>query len=89
MNQDVNKKLNDVLSGIDKDKLNGAKKSVEQFMKGNDGQKLKEQLQGIDKNKLLKNFMNMNSDELKNVLSKANLDKLSANDIENILKKLK
>ena len=89
MNQDVNKKLNEVLSGIDKSKLNDAKKSVEQFIKGSDGQKLKEQLQGIDKNKLLKNFMNMNSDELKNVLSKANLDKLSGNDIENILKKLK
>ena len=89
MNQNVNKKLNEVLGGIDKGKLNNAKKSVEQFINSIDGQKLKEQLKGVDKNKLLNNFMNMDSNELKKVLSKANLDKLSGNDIENILKKLK
>ena len=89
MNQDVNKKLNEILGGIDKGKLNSAKKSVEQFMQGSDGGKLKEQLKKVDKNKLIKNFMKMDSKELQNVLNKANLDKLTETDVENILKKLK
>lgn len=89
MNEDVNKKLNDILGGLDKGKLNATKKSVEQFIKGSDGEKLKEQLKGLDKNKLINNFMKMDSNELKNVLSRANLDKLSGTDVENILKKLK
>lgn len=89
MNQDVNKKLNEILGGIDKGKLSSAKKSVEQFMQSSEGGKLKEQLKGMDKNKLINNFMKMDSNELKNVLNKANIDKLTGTDVENILKKLK
>ena len=89
MNENVNDKLKDILGGIDKGKLNGARRSVEQFIESNGADKLKEQLKGIDKNKLMNKFMNMDSGELKNVLNKANLDKLSQKDVMNILNKLK
>ena len=89
MNENVGKKLNDVLSGIDKNKLNGAKKSVEEFLKSSDGQKLREELNSVDKNKLINNFMNMDTNKLKEVLGKANLNNLSGTDVNNILKKFK
>ena len=88
MNSDVNKKLNDLLSGVDKTKLDAAKKSVERFINSNDGDKLKQQLKNVDKNKLLNKFMNMDSNEMKAVLQKANLSNLSPNDVSNILNKL-
>ena len=88
MNSDVNKKLNNLLSGVDKTKLDAAKKSVEQFINSNDGNKIKEQLKNVDKNKLLNKFMNMDSNEMKAVLQKANLSKLSPDDVSNIINKL-
>ncbi len=88
MNSDVNKKLNDLLSGVDKTKLDAAKKSVEKFINSNDGDKLKQQLKNVDKNKLLNKFMNMDSNEMKAVLQKANLSNISPNDVSNILNKL-
>lgn len=88
MNSDVNKKLNDLLSGVDKTKLDAAKKSVEKFINSNDGDKLKQQLKNVDKNKLLNKFMNMDSNEMKSVLQKANLSNFSPNDVSNILNKL-
>lgn len=88
MNSDVNKKLNDLLSGVDKNKLDAAKKSVEKFINSNDGDKLKQQLKNVDKNKLLNKFMNMDSNEMKSVLQKANLSNLSPDDVSSILNKL-
>ncbi len=88
MNSDVNKKLNDLLSGVDKSKLDAAKKSVEKFINSKDGDKLKQQLKNVDKNKLLNKFMNMDSAEMKSVLQKANLSNLSPNDVSGILNKL-
>ena len=89
MDSNVGKKLNDVLSGIDKDKLNSAKRSVEQFISTKEGQKIKEELKGMDKNKLINNFMKMDTNELRNMLGKANLSGLSGTDIENMLKRFK
>ena len=88
MNSDVNKKLNDLLSGDDKTKLDAAKKSVEKFINSNDGDRIKQQLKNVDKNKLLNKFMNMDSNEMKAVLQKANLSNISPNDVSNILNKL-
>lgn len=88
MNSNVNKKLNDVLSGLDKDKLNKAKRSVEEFLGSNEGQRIKENLKDVDKEKLINNFMNMDTEELRNTLKKANLSNLSGLDINSILKKL-
>lgn len=89
MDSNVGKKLNDVLSGIDKNKLNSAKRSVEEFISTKEGQKIKEELKGMDKDKLINNFMKMDTDKLRDMLKKANLSGLSGTDIENILKKLK
>ena len=89
MDSGVGKKLNEVLSGIDKGKLNFAKRSVEEFISTKDGQKLKEELKGMDKDKLINSFMKMDTDKLKDMLGKANLSGLSGKDLENILKKLK
>lgn len=88
MNSDVNKKLNDLLLGVDKTKLDAAKKSVERFINSNDGDKLKQQLKNVDKNKILNKFMNMDNNEMKSVLQKANLSNISPNDVSNILNKL-
>ncbi len=89
MDSNVGKKINDVLSGIDKDKLNSAKKSVEEFISTKEGQKIKEELKGMDKNKLINNFMKMDTNELRNMLGKANLAGLSGQDFENMLKRFK
>lgn len=89
MDSNVEKKLNDVLSGIDKGKLNSAKRSVEEFISTKEGQKIKEELKGMDKNKLINSFMKMDTNELRTMLEKANLAGLSGTDIQNILKRLK
>ena len=89
MDSNVGKKLNDILSGIDQEKLNSAKRSVEEFISTKEGQKIKEELKGMDKDKLINNFMNMNTNKLKDMIGKANLSGLKGTDIENILKKYK
>ena len=89
MDSGVNKKLNDVLSGLNKDKLNSAKRSVEEFLGSGEGEKIKEKLKGMDKDKLIDNFMKMDTDELRKMLQKTNLSNLSGADMNNILKKLK
>ncbi len=89
MDSNVNKKLNDVLSGLNKDKLSNAKRSIEEFLASREGEKIKEKLKGADKDKLIDNFMKMDTNELRKMLQKANLSNLSGIDMNNILKKLK
>lgn len=87
--ENINKKLENILSGVDKTKLNQAKKTAEQFMKTNEGKKLIEQLNNTDKNKLLNSFMKMDTNEIKSKLKNANISNLSNTDISSVINKLK
>ena len=86
MNQDINKKLADVLGGMDKTQINNAKRSMEQLLNSKEGKDLREKLMNMDKSKLLNKFMKMDTNQLKNILSKANLSDIEINDIKNKLK---
>ena len=82
MNNNIDKKLQDVLNGIDKSKI----RQVEQFLNTPDGEKIKQKLNGTDKNKIINAFMNMDTNELKKKLSGADFSKINP---KNIIDKLK
>lgn len=87
MNQDINKKLENVLNGMDKDTINSGKKLAEQILSGKDGEKALKALNNIDKNKLLDAFMNIDDSVLKEKLqSVSNVPNLN---VDEILKKLR
>lgn len=85
----VNKKLESILSSVDKSKINETKRSLEDFAKTPEGKKVINQLGGIDKNKLMNLFMSMDTQDLKSKLEKADLSKLSQSDIKNVINKIK
>ncbi len=89
MNNNVNKKLEGILSSVDKNKINETKKSLEEFAKTPEGKKIMQQLGGMDKNKLMNLFMSMDTRDLKAKLEKADLSKLSQADIKNLINKIK
>ena len=82
MNNNIDKKLHDVLSGIDKNKI----RQVEQFLNTPDGEKIKKQLNSTDKNKIINAFMSMDTNELKKKLSGADLSRINPKDIIDKLK---
>ncbi len=89
MGQDINKKLEDILQGIDKNKITNSKKSLEQMMNTPEGKKLLQNIGNIDKSKLMNMFMQMDTNEIKRKIQNADLSKMSninANDIINKLK---
>ncbi len=89
MGQDINKKLEDILQGIDKNKINNSKRSLEQMLNTPEGKKLLQNIGNIDKSKLMNMFMKMDTNEIKRKLQNADLSKMSninANDIINKLK---
>ena len=84
MGQDINKKLEDILQGIDKNKINNSKRSLEQMLNTPEGKKLLQNIGNIDKSKLMNMFMKMDTNEIKRKLQNADLSKMSninANDI--------
>lgn len=87
MDQNVTKKLGEILQGMDTGKIN--KKTIEQLLKTPEGQKLKEQLGGLDKDKLVEGFMKLDTNAIKKNLSKADLSSLAGMKAEDILKKLR
>lgn len=89
MKEDINKKLENVLNSMDKNKLNLDKRTVEQLLSTPEGKKLASRLSGVDKNKLINTFMNMDCAELKKKLQNADLSKLSQLKADDILKKLR
>ena len=89
MSNDLNKKLNEVLSGIDKNKILKSKKTIEEFASTPDGQKLLNELKNTDKNKLLEMFMKMDTSEIKRKLQNADVSKLSNMNLGDIKNKLK
>lgn len=89
MSNDLNKKLNEVLSGIDKNKILKSKKTIEEFASTPDGQKLLNELRNTDKNKILEMFMKMDTSEIKRKLQNADVSKLSNINLGDIKNKLK
>lgn len=89
MNEELNKKLNDLLSGIDREKLSGMKRSVGKMLEGKNGEMLKRRIGTMDKDKLLDEFMRLDSNELKRLIGKANVNELDGTEIEEVLKKMK
>lgn len=91
MNNNINKKLQDVLGAMDQNKLKNGAQSVNRFLNTKEGQKVKQQLSGVDKQKVLDIFSKMDANEIKQKLSKADLSKfgdISADEIINKFKKL-
>ena len=89
MRKDINKKLENVLNGMDKNTINSGKRTVEQLLATPEGQKLAGQLGNVDKDKLIDTFMKMDPNEIKRKLQNADLSKLSNLKAEDILKKLR
>ncbi len=89
MRRDVNKKMENILNGIDKNTINSGKRSIEQLLSTPEGKKLAERLGNIDKNKVIDQFMKMDTAEMKKKLQNADLSKLSGLKAEDIMKKLR
>lgn len=89
MANDINQKLGEILKGLDSKKVDAGKKTVENLLKTPEGKKLQQQLQGADTDQLLKNFMQMDTEEIKKMLNKADLSGLSGISIDDVLKKLR
>lgn len=89
MNNDPQRKLENIMSSLDKSKVNEVKQKLSAMLNTPDGRKLAGELSGIDKSKLMNTFMSMNVQDMKKKLGKADLSKLSSKDVERILKGLK
>lgn len=89
MRRDVNKKMENILNGIDKNTLNSGKRNIEQLLSSPEGKKLAKSLGNIDKNKVIDQFMKMDPAEMKKKLQSADLSKLSGLKAEDIMKKLR
>ena len=89
MNSDPQKKLENILSSLDRRKVSEVKQKLSSMLNTPEGKKLAAELGGIDKNKLMNTFMSMNPGDIKNKLANADLSKLSPKDVDKILKNLK
>lgn len=86
-NNDVNKKMEELLSGINPNTINKSK--IEQFLKSPQGQKLKGSISNADKQRIAEKFMSMSNSEIRNKLKNADLSGMSGMSVEDILKKLR
>ena len=89
MNNDPQKKLESIISSLDKSKVSEVKQKLSSILNTPEGRKLAGELSGIDKNKLMNTFMSMNTQDMKSKLGSADLSKLSPKDVDKILKNLK
>lgn len=89
MDNNANKKLENILSSLDKNKVFEAKQSIQKFLNTPDGKNIAKQISNIDKNKLMNMFLGMNSNELKQKLQNADISNLSQKDLNDIINKLK
>ena len=83
-NNEIEKKLKEILSGVNMSAINNS--GIERLLKSPQGKKLAQSMSEADKQNLLQKFMSMDSKDIKDKLNKADLSKLSA---EEILKKLR
>ena len=87
MNNDVEKKLASLLSGINPAVLKNA--NLEKLLNSEQGKKIANSLSDKDRQKLMSAFMSMSNEEIKNKLSNTKLSELSGLSAEEILKKLR
>ncbi len=83
-NNEIEKKLKEILSGVNMSAINNS--GIERLLKSPQGKKLAQSMSEADKQNLLQKFMSMDSKDIKDKLNKADLSKLS---VEEILKKLR
>ena len=88
-NNDVNKKLEELLAGMNPNVIKSSKQNIEQILRSPQGQNLANKLSAADKQKLIKSFMNMSNDEIRNKLKNVKMSDLSKLSADDILKKLR
>ncbi len=87
MNNDVEKKLASLLSGINPAVLKNA--NLEKLLNSEQGKKIAKSLSDSDRQKIVSSFMNMSNEEIKNKINKMKTSELSGLSAEEILKKLR
>ena len=88
-NNDINKKLEDLITGLNPDVIKKSKQSIDQILRSPQGQNLANKLTGADKQKLIQSFMNMSNDEIRKKLKNVKMSDLSKLSADEILKKLR
>lgn len=88
-NNDISKKLGDILSSIDKSKLQKGTQSITDLLSSSEGQKLKNKLSGVDKQKLFDAFAKMDTRTIKSAIESADVSKLGSMNADDIINKLK
>lgn len=88
-NNDVSKKLEDILSSVDKRKLQRGTQSITDLLSTPEGQKLRNKLSGVDKQKLLDAFSKMDTQKIKSALENADASKLGSMSADEIINKIK
>jgi hypothetical protein len=88
-NNDVSKKLEELLSGMNPSVLKNGRQNIEQILQSQQGRTLANQLSGADKQKLLSAFMSLDNDEIRKKLKNVKMSDLSGLSAEDILKKLR
>ena len=86
---DVGKKLEEVLSGVDLGKLKQSKGSIEKILNSPQGKNFAKNLSDDDKKKIINAFLSMDTNTLKNKLNNADISKLSNLNPNDIINKLK
>ena len=87
-NNDINKKLEDLLAGMNPEVIKKSKQGIDKILRSPQGQDLAKNLSGADKQKLMQSFMNMSNDEIRNKLKNVKMSDLSNLSADEILKKL-
>ncbi len=84
---DINKKLQDILSGLNASKLRG--QNVSSILSSSEAEKIKNKLSPTDKQKIMSTFSGMSNEEIRRKLSNADLNSISKMSADDIIKKLK
>lgn len=88
-NNDISKKLEALISGMNSSEIAGSKQNIQQFLNSPQGRKLASSLSDNDKKKIMNKFMSMSNADIQNKLRNTNQRDLSNLSIDEILKKLR
>ncbi len=88
MDNNVNKKLEEILSSVDKATLQKSTQRAVDMLGTAEGQKLRNSLAGADKQKLMKLFSQLDAKKVKSALENADSSGLVGMSAEEIIKKL-
>ena len=81
MDSSSEKKLRELLQGINPNKISQSKKAVENFLNTDEGRKVAQKIVGLDKDALINSVMKMDKKDIKNKLENMDLSKINAKDI--------